>query len=195
MAKAFQTTTLNLLISLTFFFSFLILTTANDEYYNSVVQRKRQGFKREKLTHFHFYFHDTVSGKKPTNVKVAEAPTTNTSSTFFGMVAVLDDPLTVGPEPTSKQVGRAQGIVAATSQSDVGLLMTLNYIFTEGKYNGSSLSILGHNSILWALREMPVVGGTGLFRFARGYALAKTYMFNATSFDAIVEYDVYVLHY
>ncbi|KAM6547871.1 hypothetical protein CsatB_019547 [Cannabis sativa] len=194
MAKALQTTTLNLLISLTILLSFLRLTTANDDYYNSVVQRKH-GFKHEKLTHFHFYFHDTVSGKNPTNVQVAEAPTTNTSATFFGMVAVLDDPLTVGPEPTSKQVGRAQGIIAMASLSDVGLLMSLNYVFTEGKYNGSCLSILGHNSILSALREMPVVGGTGLFRFARGYALAKTYMFNATSHDAIVEYDVYVLHF
>ncbi|KAF4369014.1 hypothetical protein F8388_013343 [Cannabis sativa] len=154
MAKALQTTTLNLLISLTILLSFLRLTTANDDYYNSVVQRKH-GFKHEKLTHFHFYFHDTVSGKNPTNVQVAEAPTTNTSATFFGMVAVLDDPLTVGPEPTSKQVGRAQGIIAMASLYDVGLLMS--------KYNGSCLSILGHNSILSALREMPVVGGTGLF--------------------------------
>ncbi|KAM6547868.1 hypothetical protein CsatB_019544 [Cannabis sativa] len=55
MAKALQTTTLNLLISLTFVFSFLRLTTANDDYYN-LVQRKH-GFKHEKLTHFHFYFH------------------------------------------------------------------------------------------------------------------------------------------
>uniref|UniRef100_A0A803QPE0 Dirigent protein n=1 Tax=Cannabis sativa TaxID=3483 RepID=A0A803QPE0_CANSA len=85
--------------------------------------------------------------------------------------------------------------MAMASLSDVGLLMSLNYVFTEGKYNGSCLSILGHNSILSALREMPVVGGTGLFRFARGYALAKTYMVNATSHDAIVEYDVYVLHF
>ncbi|PON74470.1 Disease resistance response protein [Trema orientale] len=194
MAKTPQNTTLTpLIILLITIFSFLSLTTA-DEYYNTL-PKKELGFKREKLTHLHFYFHDVVSGRNPTAVKVAEAATTNTSSTNFGYVAVLDDPLTVGPNATSEQVGRAQGIYASASQTEVGLLMVLNYVFTEGKYNGSTLSILGHNAILSAVREMPVVGGSGLFRFARGYAEARTYMFNATTLDAIVEYNVYVLHY
>ncbi|PON76179.1 Disease resistance response protein [Parasponia andersonii] len=194
MAKTPQNTTLTLLIILLIsIFSFLSLTTA-DEYYNTF-PNKELGFKREKLTHLHFYFHDVVSGRNPTAVKVAEAATTNTSSTNFGYVAVLDDPLTVGPNATSKQVGRAQGIYGSASQSEVGLLMVLNYVFTEGKYNGSTLSILGHNAILSAVREMPVVGGSGRFRFARGYAEARTYMFNATTLDAVVEYNVYVSHY
>jgi hypothetical protein len=42
---------------------------------------------------------------------------------------------------------------------------------------------------------MPVVGGSGLFRFARGYAQANTYKYDVKSGDAIVEYNVYVFHY
>ncbi|MFQ6635341.1 hypothetical protein Gotur_012196 [Gossypium turneri] len=38
---------------------------------------------------------------------------------------------------------------------------------------------------------MPIVGGSGIFRFARGYALAKTVWFNKNG-DAIVEYNVTV---
>ncbi|KAF4369012.1 hypothetical protein F8388_013341 [Cannabis sativa] len=151
--------------------------------------------KQEKLTHLHFYFHDVVSGPNPTAIRVAEAKTTNTSAVSFGFVVVCDDPLTVGPEPTSKKIGSAQGIYASTSQTELSLLMALNYVFTEGKYKGSTLSILGRNAVLSGVREMPIVGGSGVFRFARGFALAKTYVANATTFDAIVEYNVYVLHY
>ncbi|CAM8932344.1 unnamed protein product [Rhodiola kirilowii] len=42
---------------------------------------------------------------------------------------------------------------------------------------------------------MPILGGTGVFRLARGVAIANTYYFNMTTFDAIVEYNVALLHY
>lgn len=119
---------------------------------------------------------------------------TNKSPTGFGAVVMMDDPLTEGPEPSSKLVGRAQGIYASASQTELGLLMVLNYVFVEGKYNGSTLSILGRNSVFSTIREMPIVGGTGKFRFARGYAQAKTHKLEITG-DAVVEYNVYVFHY
>ena len=108
---------------------------------------------------------------------------------------MADDPLTVGPEPGSKLVGKAQGIYASASQDDLGFLMVMNFAFTEGKYNGSTLSLLGRNAVLSTVREMPIVGGSGLFRFARGYAQAKTHWVNFTSGDAVVEYNVYAFHY
>lgn len=111
------------------------------------------------------------------------------------MVAMIDDPLTMRPELSSKLVGRAQGIYASASQNDLGLLMTMNFAFMEGKYNGSTLSVLGRNSVLSTVREMPIVGGSGLFRFARGYAQASTHTFDIKTGDAVVEYNVYVFHY
>ncbi|KAL6007768.1 hypothetical protein ACLOJK_033270 [Asimina triloba] len=146
----------------------------------------------EKMTHLHFYFHDIVSGPNPTAVRVVAPPS---ATSTFGAVAIIDDPLTEGPDPKSKLIGRAQGLYALASQEEFGLLMVLNYVFVEGKYNGSTLSILGRNAILNKVREMPVLGGSGLFRFARGYAQARTHFFNMTSGDAIVEYNVYVIHY
>ncbi|PQQ15980.1 dirigent protein 22 [Prunus yedoensis var. nudiflora] len=62
----------------------------------------------------------------------------------------------------------------------------MNFVFVEGMYKGSTISILGRNPVLNNVREMPIIGGTGLFRFARGYALAHTVWFNPTG-DAIVE--------
>ncbi|KAL2326898.1 hypothetical protein Fmac_020325 [Flemingia macrophylla] len=64
---------------------------------------------------------------------------------------------------------------------------------TAGKFNGSSLAVLGRNAVEDAVREMPVVGGSGVFRFATGYAQAKTHAFGAL--EAVVEYNVYVFHY
>ncbi|XP_059298284.1 dirigent protein 21-like [Lycium ferocissimum] len=149
----------------------------------------------QNVTKFHFYFHDTFSGKNPTAIEIAQSNMTATSPTFFGFVAMIDDPLTVGPEPNSTIVGRAQGIFGSADQNEAGLLMTLNFVFTTGKYNGSTLSVLGRNPPLQKYREMPIVGGSGIFRLAQGIATAKTYWFNTTSRDAIVEYNVIVLHY
>nr|XP_043610344.1 dirigent protein 21-like [Erigeron canadensis] len=174
---------------------FTILIQTQSHQFSKKLSLNTLGSKKEKLSHLHFYFHDIVGGDHPTAVRVAEAKITNTSRTGFGAIVMIDDPLTVGPERTSKIVGRAQGIYASACLSDTRLLMTLNYVFLEGKYNGSTLSILGTNHVMSPVREMPIVGGSGLFRFARGYALAKTVFFNISNGDAVVEYNVYVLHY
>lgn len=120
---------------------------------------------------------------------------TTKSPTFFGFVSMIDDPPTVGPEPNSTLVGRAQGIYGAADQNESDLLMTLNFVFTTGEYNGSTLSVLGWNPVFPKYREMPIVGGSGIFRLAQGIATAKTYWVNTTSRDGVVEYNVIVLHY
>uniref|UniRef100_M1C4L9 Dirigent protein n=2 Tax=Solanum tuberosum TaxID=4113 RepID=M1C4L9_SOLTU len=150
---------------------------------------KKLPYAKQKVTKFHFYFHDITSGKNPTAVPIIKSK----SPTFFGYVAMIDDPLTVGPEVNSTLVGRAQGIYGGAGQKEAALLMTLNFVFTTGKYNGSTLSVLGRNPAFHKYREMPIVGGSGVFRLAQGIATAKTYWMNAT--DAIVEYNVIVLHY
>ncbi|XP_041026292.1 dirigent protein 22-like [Juglans microcarpa x Juglans regia] len=197
MAETFQKVTpIFVLILFTIFTSSLIPATAEKNHrFSRTLSPAKLGLKREKLSHLHFYFHDIVAGRNPTAVRVAEAFMTNTSSTLFGAVVMMDDPLTVRPEPNSRMVGRAQGLYASASQTELGLLMVLNFAFMEGKYNGSTLSVLGRNTVFSPVREFPIIGGSGLFRFARGYAHARTHAFNLTSGDAVVEYNVYVFHY
>ncbi|ONK77465.1 uncharacterized protein A4U43_C02F6800 [Asparagus officinalis] len=146
----------------------------------------------QKLSHLHFYYQEVVSGPKPTAIPVTK-PLDNT--TLFGMITVIDNRLTQGPSPNSTELGRAQGMHAGSAQGEAGLLMAMNLYFTEGKYNGSVLTILGRNPVMHPVREMPVVGGSGLFRFATGFALVKTYFFDSEKGDAVVEYNVTVMHY
>ncbi|XP_024038135.1 dirigent protein 22-like [Citrus clementina] len=188
-------TTFRKLISVLLILISLTLVTAKSRHFSRTLSPSSQKLRKEKLSHLHFYFHDIVSGKNPTAVRVAQAAMTNHSPTLFGVVVMIDDPLTMEPEPSSRLVGRAQGIYASASQNETGLLMAMNFSFMEGKYNGSTLSVLGRNAVLSTVREMPIVGGSGLFRFARGYAQAKTHAFDPKTGDAVVEYNVYVFHY
>ncbi|CAN0845938.1 Dirigent protein 23 [Linum grandiflorum] len=57
--------------------------------------------------------------------------------------------------------------------------------------SGSSLSMLGRNEVMTQGRELPVLGGTGLFRMARGYAVLQTTSANSAG-DAVVFYNVTV---
>ncbi|KAI6696652.1 hypothetical protein NL676_016771 [Syzygium grande] len=176
-------------------FTSTLFFTANSHTFSRSLLPEELGLEKEKLSHLHFFFHDIVSGRNPTAVRVAEAKMTNTSATAFGLVVMIDDPLTEGPELSSKIVGRAQGLYSSASLNDVGLLMVQNYVFTEGKFNGSTLSVLGRNAVFSDVREMPIVGGSRLFRFARGYAQARTHSLDLKTGDAVVEYNVYVFHY
>ncbi|MBA0825630.1 hypothetical protein Goarm_010559 [Gossypium armourianum] len=157
------------------------------------LDRESMGLKKEKLSQFRIYWHDIVSGHNATSIQVVRP--SNASATGFGIINMIDNPLTLGPNLSSKLVGRAQGFYALSSQEEVGLLMSMNFAFTEGKYNGSTITVLGRNPVFNKVREMPVIGGSGLFRFARGYVQARTNTFNLTSGDAIIEYTCYVMHY
>ncbi|XVF24220.1 hypothetical protein REPUB_Repub13aG0109000 [Reevesia pubescens] len=184
---SFATQTLFILF-FTLFSTFFITINGEFSIQSIITSTKRM----EKMTRLHFYFHDIVSGKNPTAMQIIRPQ--NKSVGSFGTTFIVDDPLTEKPEPTSKLVGRAQGIYALASQHDIGLLMVMNFVFSEGIYNGSAISILGRNAVLNIVREMPIVGGSGIFRFARGYALAKTVWFDQKG-DAVVQYNVSVVHY
>ncbi|KAJ7978590.1 Dirigent protein [Quillaja saponaria] len=160
-----------------------------------------KGFKiqnlaqKENTTNLQFYFHDKLSGKNPSAVRVAQAADTDKSPTLFGMVMMADDPLTETPDPNSKLVGRAQGLYGSAGQKELGLIMAMNFEFLDGTlYRGSSISIFGKNPAMHPEREMPIVGGTGIFRLARGYAIAKTHWYDPITGDAIVGYNVTLVY-
>ncbi|KAL6905538.1 hypothetical protein ACP4OV_003139 [Aristida adscensionis] len=129
-----------------------------------------------------------------TAVPVARAAVTN-SSTFYGLVVVIDDPLTDGPDRnSSKLLGRAQGFYAGAGKETMTLVMNMMLVFHGGEYNGSSVAIMGRNQVFTAVREMPIVGGTGVFRLARGYVQVRTHTLDLDTGDAILQYNLFIKH-
>ncbi|KAJ1419281.1 Dirigent protein [Sesbania bispinosa] len=152
--------------------------------------------KKENLSHFRFYWQDIVGGDNATSIPIIQPlPKFINTTGAFGLVRIIDNALTLRPEVSSKLVGRAQGFYAATSQTELDLMMVMNFVLFEGRYNGSTISILGRNVAFNKVREMPVIGGSGVFRFAKGYVEASTHSFDPKSGDTTVEYNVYVSHY
>ncbi|KAL6538887.1 hypothetical protein OROMI_025213 [Orobanche minor] len=96
----------------------------------------------------HFYVQDALSGPNATVWEVARTSITWNSSTSFGQVSVLDDLITVSPDPNSEEMGRAQGLITSADMKVMGIAMNLNFMFTGGLYKGSTLSILGRNEVL-----------------------------------------------
>ncbi|MCL7029442.1 hypothetical protein MKW94_027724 [Papaver nudicaule] len=150
---------------------------------------------KEKVTHLHFYLHDTISGDKPSAVLVAQSNKTSNSPIPFGNIYAIDDPLTVGPEPSSRVVGNAQGTYVLSARETISLVMSVDFAFTTGEFNGSSFSVMSRNPITESSREIAIVGGRGKFRLARGFAELKTHYINFTSGDAIIKYHATVYHY
>ncbi|KAL1554571.1 dirigent protein 21-like [Salvia divinorum] len=178
---------------LPFLLSLLAISLPTNSQEVSTKLTKREMPRSEQLTHLHFYFHNVFRGDV-TAVRVAQAVTTNTYRYSLGEVLIFDDRLTEGPNMSSKVVGRAQGLYAYADVSKVGFLQVFNYVFTEGGFNGSTLSVLGRNSPVSADREMPVVSGSGVFRFARGYVRMRTYLVDWERGFAVDEHDVFVFH-
>ncbi|KAK1390743.1 Dirigent protein [Heracleum sosnowskyi] len=182
---------------ITFFILISCITipaTAKNHNFVKSLDRKSLQIGKEKISHFRVYWHDIVSGRSPTSVPIVKSYS-NISSTAFGLIRMIDNPLTEGPDVKSKLIGRAQGFYGSAAQEDVSLLMSMNFAFCEGKYNGSTITVFGRNHVFSKVREMPVIGGSGLFRFARGYAQASTHTFDLKTGDAVVMYNVYVMHY
>jgi hypothetical protein len=152
--------------------------------------------KKVTTSHFRFYWQDIVGGNNATSIGILPSlPKFNNSFSAFGLVRIIDNALTLTPNLTSKLLGRAQGIYAATSQTELDFLMIQNFALLQGKYNGSVITILGRNVANNKVRELPVIGGTGVFRYAKGYAEASTISFDFLTGDTVVEYNVYVTHH
>ncbi|XP_051146264.1 dirigent protein 22-like [Andrographis paniculata] len=150
---------------------------------------------REKSAVIQFYVHDALSGPNASLWEVGRATITSGSPTSFGLVRVLDDKLTAEPERNAPEVGRGQGIVTSSDFRVVALTMDVNIVFTTGKYNGSTLCLAGRNLVGTKDIELPIVGGTGVFRMARGYAISNAYSFDSVDNYLILDYTMYVYYY
>ncbi|RWW55144.1 hypothetical protein BHE74_00038233 [Ensete ventricosum] len=147
---------------------------------------------KEKMTHLHFYFHVYYGGPNATTVTVVSPP----GSSTFGSIAVGNNILKEGPESSSMLVGRTYDLtVQASIESPSAYLYMLNFVFTSGEYNGSSISIVG-KEVVGETMERTIVGGTGKFRMAWGYTISRLISSTGTTeLFLVYEHDAYIYHY
>ncbi|KAK3446855.1 hypothetical protein EUGRSUZ_A02484, partial [Eucalyptus grandis] len=144
----------------------------------------------ETLTHLRLSLHEVFDESNATILYAAHGNATNL---VFGTVSLLDNALR--PEAGSKVISRAQALAAITSQIKTALTKAMNFVFTDGKLNRSVLTKLGRNDLGLKVREMPIVGRTGAFRFAWGYVRTSTVFISQTNKTAVAAYNLHVLHY
>ncbi|GFQ01744.1 dirigent protein 11 [Phtheirospermum japonicum] len=149
---------------------------------------------KEKVAKLHFYVQDVLGGPNATIFEVARSEITSTSPRLFGQVRVLDDLITAGPDRNSMKLGRLQGLITSADLRVSGLAMNVNFVFTAGPYEGNTLCMLGRNPIDSSDRELPIVGGTGVFRMARGFSVSNTYSYDPVENYGVLEYTLYVFH-
>ncbi|KAJ3697442.1 hypothetical protein LUZ61_001147 [Rhynchospora tenuis] len=143
-----------------------------------------------KKTHLHFYFHETILGPNATVLTSVRAPNSTSDALAFGAIAVVDDILREGEDENSTLIGRCQGLVAEVGMD--GSRETIqNFVFTEGKYNGSTLAVYGRH-VSATTMERPIIGGTGMFRMSKGYTTGVPLL--VTAAKVVYEFDVYVWH-
>ncbi|XP_015959047.1 dirigent protein 16-like [Arachis duranensis] len=87
----------------------------------------------------------------------------------FGTITVIDDVLTAQPELGSQIVGKAKGVYVASLADGSRQMMTFTALFEGGEY-GDSLNFYGLYKIGSAMSQLSVIGGTGKFKNASGFA-------------------------
>lgn len=92
---------------------------------------------------------------------------------LFGTVTVIDDELSEGHEAGTGAVGRAQGFYVASSEDGTSQSMLFTAMFESGHYE-DSISFFGVHRIVSEESQIAVIGGTGKYSNAKGYATVKT---------------------
>ncbi|MCO5576979.1 hypothetical protein L7F22_030800 [Adiantum nelumboides] len=158
--------------------------------------RPRKGSAgRDRVKNMVFYMHDVLApAASATAVRVAAQKGKLRGSPSLGATLVFDDKLTEGPNPKSTEIGRGQGLYTLASLTSADLLLVFTAIFHRPTiYNGSTLCLHGSDRVFLPEREIGVVGGTGHFRWARGYATLSTVSFSLSSGNAIIKFNLTLL--
>lgn len=93
---------------------------------------------------------------------------------MFGTMTVFDDELTEGHDLGSGLVGKAQGFYISSSEDGASQTMAFTVMFAAGGY-ADSLSFFGVHRTAVAESHLAVMGGTGKYVNAKGFALVKTF--------------------
>ncbi|KAE8670713.1 Dirigent protein 10 [Hibiscus syriacus] len=117
---------------------------------------------------------------------------------MFGTMTVIDDELTTGHELGSGFLGKAQGFYVASSVDGSSQTMAFTAMFQSGHY-ADMLSFFGVHRIGVSESHLSIMGGTGKYVNARGFAIVKTLpasnnQTETDGFETVLEFTVYVTY-
>ncbi|XP_043699745.1 dirigent protein 9-like [Telopea speciosissima] len=115
-------------------------------------------------------------GNKLPFVDAGQLPTGATlQELMFGTITVVDDELTDGQDLGSSVVGKAQGFYLASSVDGTSHTMALTALFHGGaQAPDDTISFFGVHRTVATESQVAVVGGTGKYENAKGYANIQT---------------------
>ncbi|XP_009598242.1 dirigent protein 25-like [Nicotiana tomentosiformis] len=93
---------------------------------------------------------------------------------MFGTLTVFDDELTESHELNSGLVGKAQGFYVASSEDGNSQTMAFTVMFHSGSYS-DSLTFFGVHRTRVSESHLAIMGGTGKYVNAKGFATVKTF--------------------
>ena len=116
---------------------------------------------------------------------------------MFGTVTVIDDQLTDAHDLDSTVVGRAQGFYLASSLDGTSQTIVLTILLHSGEHGvDHTISFFGVHRTASPASEIAVIGGTGKYDNARGYAaletLPKVDQHTTDGVDTIMHFSVYL---
>lgn len=121
---------------------------------------------------------------------------------MFGSITVIDDELTEGHELGSDVIGNAQGFYLASSLDGTSQTLALTALLHGGEHDHDHHDVLDSISLFGVHRtashesQVAVIGGTGKYENAKGYATVETIhqedQHTTDGVDTIVKFSVYL---
>ncbi|KAG2730122.1 hypothetical protein I3760_01G278500 [Carya illinoinensis] len=116
---------------------------------------------------------------------------------MFGTMTVFDDELTEGHELRSGLVGKAQGFYVVCSEDGTTQTMAFTVMFESGSY-ADSLSFFGIHRTAVSESQLAIMGGTGKYVNAKGFATVKTLvdttLHETDGVETLLEFTVYITY-
>eukprot|EP01018_Ginkgo_biloba_P020775 Gb_07262 [translate_table: standard] len=111
----------------------------------------------------------------------------------FGTITVIDDALTETPDLSSVVLGRGQGFYVSSSEDGSSQLMAFSAVMENDEF-GDSINFFGIDRISLPERQIAVIGGTGKFKNAQGYATIQTVHESDNGFQTLLKFIVYLTY-
>ncbi|KAK6228075.1 Dirigent protein - like 2 [Theobroma cacao] len=143
---------------------------------------------------------NVLNGDSQPFVTAGQLPPGSLQRLMFGSITVIDDELTEAHELGSAVLGRAQGFYLASSLDGSSQTIALTVLLHGGEHGHEledAISFFGVHRTVSPASQIAVVGGTGKYENARGYATVETLhqedQHITDGVDTILHFNVYLI--